>query len=369
MNTPTVRLHRIARPLHPGAWWIWALAMASTASRTTNPVLCALVIAVVCFVVTQRRSNESWAAGIRPYLVMALAVIAIRIAFRMFLGGRQGTHVLFTLPEIPLPASGGVRLGGTVALEGILAAAFDGLRLAALLLCVGAANLLANPKRLLKALPSALAEVGTTITVALSFAPQLVESGRRIRHARLLRGDQRSARRRPTQFLHRVALPVLTDALDRSLLLAAAMDTRGYGQRAARQIATRRLSSTFLLAGLVGVCVGTYAVLDGTAPRLLGLPLLTGGLVVAAAGFAVASRGVHRTAYRPDPWRWPEWAVVGCGCGVAVTMSWIAHVDSDLLNPSLQPLRWPTMPLVAVLVILAGALPAWLAPAIDSRGE
>ena len=68
-----------------------------------------------------------------------------------------------------------------MSLEGVLAAVYDGLRLATLLLCVGAANVLANPKRLLQSMPAALHEIGVAVTVALSVAPQLIESGQRVR--------------------------------------------------------------------------------------------------------------------------------------------------------------------------------------------
>jgi len=37
---------RLPRALHPGAWWLWALGLAAAASRTTNPLLLALVVAV-----------------------------------------------------------------------------------------------------------------------------------------------------------------------------------------------------------------------------------------------------------------------------------------------------------------------------------
>ena len=90
--------------------------------------------------------------------------------------------MLFTLPELALPeAAAGIRIGGPVSLEGMLAALYDGLRLATLLICVGAANVLANPKRLLKLVPGALHEFAVAVTVALTFAPQLVESAQRVR--------------------------------------------------------------------------------------------------------------------------------------------------------------------------------------------
>lgn len=352
---------RLPRPLHPGGWWIWALGMATAASRTTNPLLLALVVAVIGFVVSARRTDAPWARGFSAYLVLAFVVIAIRVAFRVLLDGGSGTTVLFTLPELPLPeAAAGIRIGGPVALEGILDALYDGLRLATLLVCLGGANLLANPKRLLKAVPSALHEVGVAITVALSVAPQLVESGRRVNRARKLRGEHG----RRLRLFRTVAMPVMTDALDRSLLLAAAMDSRGYGRTAGVPRGSRLLTGALLLAGLAGACIGTYALLDTTAPRLLGGPALAAGLAVAAAGFALSGRRVQRTRYRPDPWRLPEWAVAGCGVAVAVLTVLAASGDPAAFEPSTSPAQWPPLPTSGVLAIAAGVLPAWIAPPV-----
>mgnify|MGYP005821528015 CR=1 FL=1 len=186
--TTSPRGARLPRALHPVAWWIWALGMETAASRTTNPLLLAMVIAVVAFVVSARRTDAPWAKGFVAYFYMGLFVIGLRVLFRMLLDGQHGAHVLFSLPELPLPdAVAGIRIGGAVSLEGILSALYDGLRLATLLLCLGAANVLANPKRLLKSVPSALYELGAAVTVALTVAPQLVESGQRIHRARKLR--------------------------------------------------------------------------------------------------------------------------------------------------------------------------------------
>ena len=176
---------RLPRALHPGAWWIWALAMAAAASRTTDPLLLGLILAVVAFVVTNRRTDAPWARGFRGYLILAGIVIAVRVVFRMLLDAEYGATILFTLPEFELPeAAAGISLGGPVSLEGLLAALYDGLRLATMLVCIGAAQALANPKRLLRAVPGALHEAGTAVVVALSVAPQLVTSVGRVRRAR-----------------------------------------------------------------------------------------------------------------------------------------------------------------------------------------
>ena len=352
-------LERLPRELHPAAWWIWALGMATAATRTTNPLLLGAIIAVVAFVVSARRGDAPWSSGFHGYVVAALVVIAVRVALRTVLDGQYGEHVLFHLPELPLPsAAEGIRIGGPVSLEGLLAAFYDGLRLATLILCIGAANVLANPKRLLKSTPSSLHEIGVSITVALTVAPQLVESARRVRRARVLRGGNPSRR----HILRQVVVPVMTDALDRSILLAAAMDARGHGRTVESNPSRRLLSGALVLVGLCGVCVGVYGLLDATTPRALGVPMLVVGGAAAMGGFAIAGRSVRTSRYRPDPWRTAEWLVAASGVAVAAGLFLAGHVDPDNLNPSLQPLHWPTLQVLPLLAILMGALPAWIAP-------
>ena len=131
------------------------------------------------------------------------------------------------------------------------------------------------------------------VTVALTFAPQLVESAQRVRRARRLRGGANPRR----HVVREIGIPVLQDALDRSLLLAAGMDSRGYGRIGAVARRTRALTGALLLLGLIGVATGVYGLLDATAPRALGVPMLVGGLVVAGAGFVLSGRRVERTVY------------------------------------------------------------------------
>jgi energy-coupling factor transport system permease protein len=357
---------RLPRPLHPGAWWLWAIGMATAVSRTTNPLTLLIFAAVVGCVVSFRRTDAPWARGLSTYLKLGLVVIAVRVVFRVLLDAQYGTTVLFTLPELHLPkAAAGIRIGGPVSLQGILAAVYEGIRLATMLLCVGAASMLANPKRLLKSLPAALHELGVAVTVALTIAPQLVESGQRIRRARRLR----NAGRRSKGIVRGVMIPVLEDALDRSLVLAAAMDSRGYGRSAGESRTTRALTGALVLLAVTGICVGTYGVLDGTTPRALGAPVLGAGCLLAVAGLRLGGRRMQRSTYRPDPWTASEWIVAACGIGAATTMFLAGNVDPDNLYPTLQPLRWPGLGLLPALAALIGVLPAWLAPPVQRAEE
>ncbi|MEP6599505.1 MAG: CbiQ family ECF transporter T component [Actinomycetota bacterium] len=352
---------RLPRAVHPLAWWLWALGLATAASRTTNPLLLLLILAVVGLVVSARRPDAPWARALKYYLGMALVVIAIRVLFRSVFGNAvdRSDHVLFTLPQVPLPSwLAGVQLGGSVTLEGTLAAAYDGLRLGVLLCCIGGANALANPRRTLRLLPPALYELGVAVVVSISVAPQLVESVQRVRRARRLRGGTG----KKLHAVRSIALPVLQDALDRSLRLAAAMDSRGYGRRSDASRGDRRMTGGLLIGGLAGLCVGLYGLLDATVPRPLGLPALLVGGALCCAGLALGGRRVHRSSYRPDPWRGAEWVVAGAGLVAAIVVLGAPGVDGAAFNPSLHPLAYPALPLLPVLAILLAAIPAVAAP-------
>ncbi len=344
------------------AWWIWALGLATAASRTTNPLLLLLVLAVLGVVVAHCRSDAPWARAFKYYLYLALTVVVIRVAFRSIFGGDADaahTHVLFDLPHLPLPSwVSGVQLGGPVTLEGTMSALYDGLRLGCLLCCLGAANALANPKRALRALPGALYELGVAVVVSLSVAPQLVESVQRVRRARKLRG----ATGHGLHALRSIAIPVMEDALERSLRLAAAMDSRGYGRTGGASRRARLATGGLLVTGMGGLCLGAYGLLDSSAPGPLGLPALVAGSVLCCLGLALGSRRVGASQYRPDPWKAPEWIVAASGLVPAVVLVAGAGFDASGLNPSVTPLAWPSMPLVPALAIAVAAVAAVAAP-------
>jgi len=301
------------------------------------------------------------------FLKIGVAVLAVRLVFAFFLGSPvPGSRVLVTLPEVPLPDwAQGVRLGGRVTAEGLVFALYDGLKLAALLVCVGAANALANPVRLLKALPGALYEAGVAVVVAMTFAPNLVADVRRLRAARRLRGRED----RGVRGLLQVGLPVLEGALERSVALAAAMDARGYGRTADVPRAVRRATAACTLGGLFGVCVGSYGLLAASGAGF-GAPLLLAGAVSALAGLWLGGRRCVRTRYRPDRWGWRAWLVTASGVAVAAVLVWAGGRYPDALHPAAVPLTAPLLPPVPAAGVLAGLLPALVAPApVRNRGR
>ncbi len=342
---------------HPGAWWLWSLALGTAATRTTNPLLLALLITVSAYVVTTRRPHTPWSRSYGAFVKLALAVLLIRLLFAVTLGSPlPGTHTLLTLPEVPLPAwAQGIRLGGKVTAETLVFALYDGLKLATLLICVGAANALASPTRLLKSLPGALYETGVAVVVALTFAPHLIADAQRLRAARRLRGRPD----RGIRGLFLVGLPVLEGALERSVALAAAMDARGYGRTAQVPPAIRRTTAALTLTGLLGVCAGTYGLLTAEGGTY-GVPVLLVGLAAALAGLWLGGRRTPRTRYRPDTWNPRSCLVAASGVAVAALLILAASIDPTALHPGVIPLVAPTLPLWPAAAVLLGLLPAFL---------
>ncbi|MGV9901832.1 energy-coupling factor transporter transmembrane component T [Streptomyces sp. NPDC003388] len=345
--------------MHPGAWWLWSLGLGTAATRTTNPLLLALLIAAAGYVVATHRSPSPWSRSYTAFVKLAGAVLLIRLAFTVALGSPvPGTHVLLTLPEIPLPHwAQGIRLGGRVTAEALLFAGYNGLKLATLLICVGAANALASPARLLKSLPGALYEAGVAVVVALTFAPHLISDVQRLRAARRLRGRPD----RGVRGLLQVGLPVLEGALERSVALAAAMDARGYGRTAEVPARVRRTTTALTLGGLLGVCAGTYGLLTAEGGAY-GVPVLCAGSAAALAGLRLGGRRSPRTRYRPDPWGVRAWLVAGSGAAVAALLTLAAARDPDALHPGVVPLVAPSLPLWPAAAVLLALLPAFVVP-------
>ena len=264
------------------------------------------------------------------------------------------------LPHIPLPSwAAGVQIGGPVTLEGTVAALYDGLRLGTLLCCLGAANALANPKRALRVLPGALYELGVAVVVALSVAPQLVESVQRVapgpqaagrRHAaastRCAASPSRSWR---TPWSGRCGWP---RPWTRAATAAPARHPGGHGGSPARSC----------LGGMCGLCLGAYGLLDGVdapvrsacpASRRRGAPVLRRPGASAAAGCAAPSTG-------PIPGRLPEWS---WSCLRGWSRPWCSGRRAAAAPPASTPRptrssgrRCPSLPALAILVAALAAV-------------
>ena len=233
-----------------------------------------------------------------------------------------------------------------------------------MLLCIGAANALANPRQALRSVPAALYEASTAVVIALSVAPQLIESIQRVRRARRLRGASTTNLRA----LGTVAMPVLADAIDRSLSLAAGMESRGFARTSG--LPTRGTLPLMLLSSMAAT-LGVFLLLGSTYWQVA-LWLMVLGMVGAGIGLKAAGARLKVTTYRPHPWRSTETLVALSGvlCAVIVLgLGWLdpnalspalaALLDPLALSPTTNPLVWPTVsaPMLLVIALVLAPLP------------
>ena len=296
--------------LHPLAWWGWALGVAAATTRATTPLVVGCLLAGAVAVVLHFRDDSPWARAFPSYLVLGAAIVAIRMVFHVVVGVKTPGTILLDLPRVELPSwTAGVQLFGPVTSTGLLNAAAAGFQLATLVVCFGAANALTNPKRALRSLPASMHHLGTAVVIGVSVTPALVTSALNVRRAQRLRGTAA----RGLGGLGAYVVPVLTDALDRSLALASSMDSRGFARTLPG--GSGRGVGALLLGALLGAALGVYGLLGGMSPAT-GAALLVGGAVAAASGSHLAGRRVHRTRYRPDRWGGAETKVALSGAAV-----------------------------------------------------
>ncbi len=347
------------RWLHPGAWWLWSLCLAVAASQTTNPLLLAFLICAAVIVVAARKPNAPWGKSFEFFLFLGAMIVTIRVLFQLVFGAEMGTTVLVELPGVSFPDwMSGLRLGGSVTLEALLGAFYDGLRIATITIVIGAANSLASPTRLLKAVPTALYELGVSIVVALTFIPQLTTDAGRIREMRRLRGKNMKG----VKGFASLGLPVLAGALDRSIILAESMDSRGYGRRQKESTLGHRVSIGLVLASLSLALIGVYSLLTAGMSAYFAILILFIGLLLGGVTLWRAGRTRIRTVYRPDIWALPEWLVSVAGVAVlGIFLTARAPADQALvLTPELN--TWPALPLWGLLVFAIACTPAITSP-------
>lgn len=322
--------------LHPWAWWCWAIGLGLAASGTTNPLLLTLIALAAIVVVMLRRTSAPWARSVGVYLALAGFILLSRLFFQILIGSGGGPTVLFALPQLPLPDwAAGIRLGGPVSAEAVLATVYDALRLAVMLLCLGAANALANPRQALRSVPAALYEASVAVVIALSVAPQLIESIQRVRKARRLRGDTS----RGLHALTAVVLPVLSDAIDRSLSLAAGMDARGFART--NGLPVKGTLPVMLGSAMVATC-GVFLLLS-TSATVVAVTIMAAGILGTAAGLRRAGRRLRVTRYRPHAWSWRESAVAGCGVLAAAIVTVVGGLNPEAMLTPTYPLTWPEL--------------------------
>jgi energy-coupling factor transport system permease protein len=270
---------------HPLAWGAWATAVLAAAFIDRNPYFQALLLLVVVNVFLPyrgRRRVGTWKVAVALALVPVLFSAAL---------SRFGQHVLFTLPAIPI-------IGGRWTLDAVAFGASTGL---ALLLTVAAFAVLQTTVRsadVVAILPRPLYRAGTTVALALAFAPKTLTAFQSIREARRLRGQRTGWRSAPA-----LLMPLLLTTLERALQYGESLDARGFGSGRRSRYRPLLWTAQDLLVLLASIAaIAAIAVLPGVSynPYLELVPRvpnpeqwLAVGLLVVPALTASLSRVDH----------------------------------------------------------------------------
>jgi len=245
------------KSLHPLTWWIWSLLIVGTVIATNSAWVAGFAIAVAAISVHQFAEDAPWAKSFWFSLRLGAIILVIRTVIGVLIGVPIPGTALFSIPILPLPSwIAGIRIGGVVTQERLVSSIHEGLIIIAVICLFGAAVSLTSPHKLLRVTPVVIYEFGVATVIATSALPQLVQSIGRIRRARTLRGDENPSWRS-------IAIPLLEDSLSRSLELAAAMDSRGYGvsrkRSRYRPIAWQQIDSIVVASGLFAFALALVA--------------------------------------------------------------------------------------------------------------
>ena len=241
--------------LHPFTWWLWAIGLAIAIVRFDSTWFTVACVGAVAAVVYLCRDDAPWAKSFNWTLKLSLWILGMRTFVGITIGVPIPGTEIFRIPILPLPSwMPGIRIGGSVTLERLTSSVTEGLMICSIIVIFGAAASLTSPHRLLRVLPVYIYEFAVAVVIATSVLPQLVGSVKRIRMAQRLRGQSTKG----FTSWKRVAIPLLEESLARSLDLAAAMDSRGYGvskKRSRYRPISWRLKDSLVVVSSLGLAV------------------------------------------------------------------------------------------------------------------
>lgn len=344
----------MASPLHSLTWLVWAIAVTVSLQVARNPLLVAIVVAVVWVVVEAHRRPGALARAFPVLVAVAVVFGALRV---VLIGlttplASGATGVLVRLPQVTLPtALGGFSVGGGVSEAVVLQTAVDSLVVIGIMAGFGAFNAVASHHELLAVAPRAFHEPGLVLTVALAFVPSTLEAAAAAREADRARTGGVRVRRGRTR---RLALPILETGLERAVLLAESMDSRGYG--GTRAGGADRVAAVLGGLALLGLAGAVIALVGRAGPAAA---ILAGAGVVALVAAVVASGRSAPTRYRRRSLRRVDGVVMATALAVPAVLGACAAAGVDGLawDPAVLPFRPPGLPLLPAACLLGLAVP------------
>lgn len=339
-----------AADLHPLAWGAWLCAGILMVFLTSNPLYVALILLSALVVYASRRTATRRALDVLLVVGVAIAVVTIPLNL---LTGSSGATQLFDLPSVALPGwLASVTLGGPVTAESLVYATTHALTVAAVLALVCAFNVAVDHFKLLKYTPAGLAQLGVIVTISLLLVPETLRRIVSLQEARRVRGHDASLRSVPS-----LLLPILSEALERSVQRAESLDARGFGRLSLPANAVETLVAVAALTVSAASSFAYYYYPSSRIASVSGMAIGLAGIIVVGlrqARRSGATRLSHERAGVAD-----GVVVVAALAGVVAML--VARAGSFggvsyLPFPSLVSPQLHVLPVVACLALLAPAL-------------
>ncbi|MEM8931140.1 MAG: energy-coupling factor transporter transmembrane component T [Acidobacteriota bacterium] len=359
---------------HHGALIAWLIAALMPAALTGNPLYLAIDLALLGWVYTQLGRGSEIAAAWGGLARLGFAFALFTLIINVFFGG-AGDTVLLTLPSWR-PGGGPLQLGGPVTLEGLLFGVVSTLALLCAILALATFNILVDHYQLTRAVPAALHQSATIVSIALAFLPQLASAQREIRQAHALRGH----RIRGVRDLAPLLVALLGEAMERAIRLAESMEARGYSAATSRTADRRGLATRLAIVGGLGSILAG-AVLRGMGnampiavdPRMLGTLAGLAGLALLIGAFWHLGRQTRRSRHRRARWRRRDTVLTAISLTTAVGLMGIwATRRSWLFFQPWPTAEWPPFEPWIPLLFVPVLVPWWVArsarPAIVAEG-
>jgi energy-coupling factor transport system permease protein len=228
----------------PRAWLIWSLAAVTVAVSTDNPIYRGLVaLAALNVLLTWLPRGRS----VRPLFFMLLFAAGLAGTVNV-IAGHAGVDVIVRLPsDWPL-------VGGPITVESLAFGGALGLGLVAALLAVAPLSLVLEPHDVVDAMPAPLERTGIAVATSMNLVSGFGRTFAAVRDAQRMRGWKP----RGLRSWNEVLVPVVLTAIEDSVLLAEAMEARGFGAGRRTSYAVTRWSrwdAAVVVAAVVAVAL------------------------------------------------------------------------------------------------------------------
>jgi energy-coupling factor transport system permease protein len=280
----------VSAGLSARAWLVWSLAAVAVALSTDNPVYRGLVAAAALNVLI------AWLPPGRRLRPLAFGLV-FAVFFAVLingLAGHGGSDTIVRLPDaVPV-------FGGPITVESLLFGGSVGLGLVAALLAVAPLSLVLQSHDVIDALPHRLERTGIAVATSLNLISGIGSTFQAVRDAQVMRGWKP----RGVRSWREVFVPVVLTAIEDSIVLAEAMEARGFGAgRRTSYSSALRQPSDVLVAGAALAAFAAFAL-----ARLLGtdvdwypyptlyVPPIQPLLVVACLALALPAFGTSRSS-------------------------------------------------------------------------